>query len=88
MKRIFIVLLLTIFAFNYAQSDNRFSDSEEQTTELEKTNSGASVDPQERDGGPGGPGEIVPIDDYLPFLVITALGIIILATYKKKKLLS
>ena len=53
MKRIFIVLLLTIFAFNYAQSDNRFSDSEEQTTELEKTNSGASVDPQERDGGPG-----------------------------------
>jgi hypothetical protein len=88
MKRIFIVLLLTIFAFNYAQSDNRFSDSEQQTTELEKTNSGASVDPQERDGGPGGPGEIVSIDHYLPFLMITAVGLIVFAAHKKKKLLS
>ena len=82
MKRIFIVLLLTVFAFSYAQTDNRFSDSEEHATEVETSNSGPVIpDPQEED--PGAPGEL-PIDNYIPILLLTAVGIIIYKNYKKK----
>lgn len=69
------------------QGDNRFSESEQNTNSFEETTQPA---PEALDGGPSNPpgDDPVPIDDYLPFLVITALGIIILATHKKKNLLS
>ena len=71
------------------QGDNRFSQSEKSNNGYEETHEAT----ESALGGPNNPPgdddpEPVPIDDYLPFLVITALGIIILATYKKKKLQS
>lgn len=71
------------------QGDNRFSQSEKSNSNYEETTSAAEA----ANGGPGNPPgdddpEPVPIDDYLPFLMITALGIIIYNTHKKKNLLS
>lgn len=42
----------------------------------------------EDDCNPANPADPIPIDDYLPMLITTALGIIIYTTQKKKKLLS
>lgn len=40
--------------------------------------------PDEVCGAPN-PADPIPIDDYLPFLMITAVGIIVFITHKKKK---
>ena len=34
---------------------------------------------------PGNPGDPVPIDDYIPLLLITAVGIIVHAGWRKRK---
>ena len=67
---------------------NVFDDTAEMAER--KDNSDAYSDVPEKEPeiayGPGNPGEDpVPIDDYLPLLLITAVGIIVHAGWRKRK---
>ena len=89
MKRILILILFSFFSTVVAQeSANRFKEGEDEATYQKANlpdNSSLGDQPQP---GPGNPGDTVPIDDYIPLLVIAAVGIIIYQTQKKKNLLS
>lgn len=91
MKRLFIVMLLSLFTAGFAQqSANRFNEEASQNIdENNKTNQAAEDYTDQPHAGPGNPGpNPVPVDDYLPFLVITAVGLIIYVARNKKELLS
>lgn len=98
------MLVLSASLMKVQAQNNRFNDSEEGATHhrLGTSNSGA-VNPLPADspsGGPGdddeiGPGNLegedpepVPIDDYIPLLVLTALGILIYKAHRGRNLLS
>lgn len=70
MKNLLIILcFLTVSANAYAQSDARFYDTEDNYKK------GVEVANSPGDGGLGGDDpEPAPIDDYLPLLVVAALG--------------
>ena len=77
MKKIISVFLLFCFGWSFSQfqsNENTFDD--EVKTEVQS----------DEDEGPGGPGNPpgVPINNYLPVLVLTALGIIIVTKYRKQ----
>lgn len=69
------------------QSDNRFSQSEENSSNgYDHSLPAAEPEPGEGPSNPDGEDDDpVPIDDYLPVLVITALGMIVFAGYRKKQ---
>lgn len=90
MKRFFILLLISLFTgINAQETKNRFEESEKGGFErnIDHTNDQSSDNPQAGpgDGGPGNPGETAPIDDYLPLLLITALGLIVYQVHKQKQ---
>ena len=83
MKKLFFIILLLFQMVVYAQSssDNPFAreDANQQANaEIPKDEIAASDDP-------GDPGSTVPIDDYLPLLLVTAVGIIVHAGWRKRK---
>jgi len=83
MKKLFFIILLLFQMVVYAQStsDNPFAreDANQQANaEIPKDEIAAS-------DGPGDPGDTVPIDDYLPLLLVTAVGIIVHAGWRKRK---
>lgn len=67
------------------QSENRFEQAEyEQAAPLKPSTDIEAKDSEFGKDGPGNPGPpIAPIDDYLPILVIVAVGLIILKVRKK-----
>jgi len=79
MKKLFAVLLITIFAVTFAQdSTNRFEQAEQEQ-------SAPPTDPS--DEGPGNPGEDpLPINGYIPFLFLAAVGMIAVSQYRKAKI--
>lgn len=84
MKKLFFIILLLSQMVVYAQStsDNPFAreDANQQANaEIPKDEIAAS-------DGPGDPGSTVPIDDYIPLLLIVAMGLIVYNTYRKKTL--
>lgn len=83
MKKLFFIILLLFQMVVYAQSssDNPFAreDANQQANaEIPKDEIAAGDDP-------GDPGSTVPIDDYLPLLLITAVGIIVYAGWRNRK---
>ena len=83
MKKLFFIILLLFQMVVYAQStsDNPFAreDANQQANaEIPKDEIAAGDDP-------GDPGSTVPIDDYLPLLLVTAVGIIVHAGWRKRK---
>lgn len=87
MKNILFLFIFCLGTGLQAQQDtNPFARSE---NTAEGSDPNGKADPQAADG-PGNPdgGDDLPIDDYIPFLVITGVGIIIYTTHKKKKLQS
>lgn len=73
MKKIIIIGSVVFSGFVLAQhSDNPYVyDEPSQTTEVEKS--------------PGDPGDpSVPIDDYIPFLMVAAIGMVIVFAKRKK----
>ena len=92
-------LLLVLFSLTFAsmlsaqEVGNRFEQAEQQ----EQTSAGLPDATTNKDGdvaygpggGPGGPGEPpAPIDDYLPLLAITAVGIIMYVSRRNSMLLN
>ena len=72
-----------------AQTQNNIFDDSAEMSER-KDNSDVYADTPEKEPeiakGPGNPGEDpAPIDDYLSLLLITAVGIIVHAGWRKKK---
>lgn len=88
MRRLLLLLCLVfgLSAFAQLDTDNPFKQSENGSTSVAgkagtgNENEYNGPDTANNDPNPGGP---QPIDDYIPFLVIVALGIISYVSYSK-----
>lgn len=81
-----LFLLLAIFLVKAQETEeNRFQQSENAATGTTNTSGALGGIGGEQDAGPGNPpgDEEIPIDDYLPFLAITASAIMVYQ-YKMK----
>ena len=81
MKKIFLAALILHMGYFSAQKNkkNRFMEED-----LQAANTEVMQAPAATAAGPPGGGDGLPIDDYVPLLVITALAIISYSTYKRK----
>lgn len=90
MRNIIAVVFLLISVLVYSQSTNVFADGEQNSSDPASTRVYDSSDnfvatEAADDDGPPPPTDPVPIDDYLPLLLITAVGIIVHAGWRKRK---
>lgn len=87
MKKIITVLLVSIFCAGFAQElpRNRF---EEPDHIYERPDTGTNNAEPEVAYNPGNPGDPVPVDMYIPFLLLTAAGLIVYTARKKNNALS
>lgn len=90
MKRFLTFAFLCLISLVFAQPTiNRFDDNSQSAFENEAVETTKETSESSEYGkGPGNPGDTVPIDEYIPLLVLTALGIIIYKTRKNRNLLS
>lgn len=85
---LFLLLIGFLGSAQYADQDNRFNQSTDQSANQTTANGGtASADGDGDGGSPGNPGE-APIDDYIPLLMIAGLGLIVYTGLKKKNSLN
>ncbi|WP_304343443.1 hypothetical protein [Chryseobacterium koreense] len=88
MKRLLLLFCLVfgLSAFAQVDADNPFKQSENGSTSVVgkagtgNENQDNGPDTANNEGNPGGP---QPIDDYIPFLALTALGIIVYISYSR-----
>lgn len=81
------MLSLSITGFAQ-QGPNRFDEESSRVVDNSNDQLVDGTKDEPAQSNPGNPGDIVPIDDYIPLLIMTALGIILYTTRKKRKLLS
>lgn len=81
MKKILIIITLSLGISGFAQQSNRFSEAEH-TEAVDHT---ANLDPVE-EAGPGNPGDPMPVDDYLPVLWAAAALLILYSRTRKIRL--
>lgn len=91
MKKIRYILFLLISFFSFAQSGpNPFADKESESAfnkpTATKDNETQVKDNTAFDPGGGNPGNPVPIDNYIPLLIITAVGIMVYHTSQRKNI--
>ena len=87
-KYIYILMIFISLGVEAQTQNNIFDDSAEMSERKDYTDDYADIPEKEPEiaKGPGNPGEDpVPIDDYLPLLLITAVGIIVHAGWRKRK---
>ena len=87
-KYIYILIIFISFSVTAQTQTNVFDDTAEMSERKDYTDDYADIPEKEPEiaKGPGNPGEDpVPIDDYLPLLLITAIGIIVHAGWRKRK---
>ena len=87
-KYIYILMIFISLGVEAQTQNNIFDDSAEMSERKDYTDDYADIPEKEPEiaYGPGNPGEDpVPIDDYLPLLLITAVGIIVHAGCRKRK---
>lgn len=87
MKKVLYIFFLLVSTLHFGQgAANPFEDAENENSTLE---SKPVVESEPHSGtldsGGGNPGDPLPIDDYMPLLVSTAVGIAIYAARQKKK---
>jgi|GEM_PF-783561 len=84
MKKLFAVLLITIFTVTFAQNsdDNRFKQAEFGSGQ----SSSSPADPGNQDEGTPPPVDPVPINDYIPLLFLAAIGIIAVSQYRRTRI--
>ena len=88
-KYIYIFIIFISFGVTAQTQTNVFDDTAEMAEREEYTDAYSDVPEKEPEiaYGPGNPGaDPVPIDDYIPLLVIVAMGIIVYNTWRKKTL--
>jgi len=70
-----------------AQTQNNIFDDSAEMSER-RDDSDVYADKPEKEPeiakGPGNPGNTVPIDDYIPILLVVSIGIIVYHSYKNK----
>ncbi|MEC5156964.1 hypothetical protein [Chryseobacterium sp. MP_3.2] len=82
LRNFFILILVLIFSAGYAQqTSNRFEEEDARLNQNEVDNAEPFKD--ELPQGPGNPGEPVPINGYIPVLILTAVGIIMYRNMQK-----
>lgn len=90
MKRpLFILFLITALCLSaQMQADNPFNQSVNTNNSSVSDREGKPGDENEGDdggmGGPGNPGDPSPIDDYVPYLIITGMGMIAYFSYNRR----
>lgn len=92
MKKLFLLFLIPYFSLAFSQQTKNRFDQEDRTAVEDRSMMGdrsmQNTDTKEGDvlqKGPGNPGDPVPVDNYIPFLIITALGLIIYQVRREKK---
>lgn len=90
MKKTIYILLFLVSYFSFAQQGpNPFAEPQSENTFSHDSSLKDEKPPkdqvQSKDGGGGNPGDPTPIDDYLPLLLITAVGLIIYQVRKQKQ---
>lgn len=87
MKKYFLLILMVFSTLSFAQfQDNVFENEKRDAQQKPNSSSTESEDgPPQRDTQPGGPGEPVPIDDYIPWLLFAGMSIIIYSQRENKK---
>lgn len=98
MRNILAFIFLFICLLVFPQGHNPFADKDDQTViktsphenpvenpSHQYENPNAAPSEIKASDDPGNPGNVVPIDDYLPVLLITAVGIIVHAGWRKRK---
>lgn len=88
MKKTLYIVLFFISAFGFAQKgQNPFGQTEYENVAV-KEETGKDEVPTAPDvtakDGPGNTGDPAPIDDYIPLLLIAAVGLIAYTSYRKK----
>lgn len=99
MRKILSFILICISLVVYSQAPNRFAEGDEQSLMSKSTPENSGEYPTQQyenpnaapaeikaSDDPGNPGDVVPIDDYIPLLLIAAMGLIVYNTYRKKTL--
>lgn len=91
MRNIIAVIFLLISVLVYSQSTNVFANGEQNSSDPASSRVYDSSDnlvatEAADDDGPPPPTDPVPIDDYIPLLLIAAMGLIVYNTYRKKTL--
>lgn len=86
MKKFRLVLLIFTGYFAQAQQEDNPFYKTEKAVDIPKEDPNKDGITAKR-GNPPGDNDL-PIDDYVPVLVFTAVGMIIYKTYQKRKLLS
>ena len=91
MRNIIAVVFLLISVLVCSQSTNVFADGEQNSsnpasTRVYDTSDNLVATEAAEDDGPPPPTDPVPIDDYIPLLVIVAMGMIVYNTMRKKTL--
>lgn len=99
MNQLLAVLFLLISVFGYAQFSNPFANEKGDEPAVASGRSSAPEPPvhhytetdalpadDDDPGGPPNPDDPVPIDDYLPLLLMVAAGLIIYKAYHRKSL--
>lgn len=95
MKKTIYLILLVLSVSCFAQhGSNPFAEPESRNTfsrdqGLDERSGGGKVQPstqKDLDTGGGNPGDPAPIDDYLPLLVVVAVGLIVYHVRKQKQL--
>lgn len=82
-KLLYIFLFLNLYAFGQEQTENRFSQAENQA-EKQNVNNKSGISTTGTDSGGGNPGDPMPIDQYDVLLLVTGIGIIYLLSKKKQ----
>ena len=84
MKKIILVILLSMgYLITAQQEDNPFYEEENKAEKVELNKGPEDRDIAAKPGNPDGVDDL-PIDDYIPLLIITALGAIVYQAYPKK----
>lgn len=84
MKKYMLFLFFFIAISGFAQQGpNPFAESERNSEPVDQKDESPGL--TEKDPGGGNPADPVPIDDYLPLLVIAAAGIIIYKGMRTKQ---
>ena len=102
MRRYLTIICIAISAMSFAQfQDNVFEQEKSTSTQQTDLNATAKTDdgtaegnqssfgvpgPGEQEEGPGNPGEPVPVDGYIPLLLLSGLFLMVYYQTKKRKI--